>query len=459
MLRLTLCLCLTLLACDALASRVVGNETWSGKMVLDGEVKVPAGATLILEPGTELFFPAGATLIVEGRLVANGSVEAPVRFLPREDSVPAVWQGLSFHQGSVEGSELQHVSIEGAMQAVEVTTSKVRIVSSSLSGGSKGVVSGGGALITLEGVSVKEMSEAAIDANAGSQGSISGCRIEGGQGVGIQLGKKALVAVRDNHISGVKVGILASGEMLPVTGNTLQRCEAGIVIMQTGPPTVVRGNRIQDAQVGIACHQFASPIVEGNIIERCDKGIDCFQMSSPIIRQNRLANNRLALSAVQMCNAAVTRNEFLDNTTAVYLHLSSYVRLNENNFERNGRHVELDNMSYDWEVRAQKKPTRSYQVQSEMLMQRGRTANGRPGNSEIAVTVASEGFVNAMDNYWGVETTRELVVKGAKGNLTAIQDAHDVPTRTYEGWPGEYRQDKVRLDGWKRKPIAGTGPQ
>jgi hypothetical protein len=31
-----------------------------------------------------------------------------------------------------------------------------------------------------------------------------------------------------------------------------------------------------------------------------------------------------------------------------------------------------------------------------------------------------------------------------------------VPTRTYEGWPGEYKQDRVRYDGWKKQRITGT---
>lgn len=450
--RLFIFLCLMLFASTALASRTVrGNETWSGKVVIDENAVVPAGSVLTIRPGTELRFAANTTLAVEGRLSARGTAERPIVFRPASGSAPA-WQGISFQNAS-EGSELEHVRIEGATQALSIVASKVRIASSTLRGGAKGILLAAEGQAVIERVTVSEMSEGGIDASVRSQGKINGCRIERVTGFGIQAAKQAVLFIRDTHISGAKFGILLSGDFPPLEGNVLDHCEVGIALVQASPNAIVRGNWVTDSKTGIGCQQFCSPVIERNIIEGCDKGIDCFQTSSPTIRQNRIARNYTGLSCVQMCNPVVTRNDFIDNQTAAYLHLSSYAQFHENNFEGNRQHIALDNMSYDWELRATHKPKRSRQAQNEALVQQGRATK-----EDINVEIESEGFVDAKGNYWGKETTREMEAKVPEANIKGISDGFDVPTLTYKGWPGKYKKDRVRYDGWKKQRIAGTGP-
>jgi len=452
--RLAIFLCLMLFASEAMASRtVVGKETWSGKVLLDESVVVPVGSVLTIRPGAELRFAENATLAVEGRLLARGTAEKPIVFRPAAASKSALWQGISITQGDREGSELVNVRIERATQALNVVGSKLRVASSTLQKGGKGIVAGGGAYVVADGVTVREMSDGGIDASVQTQGEVVDCRIEGVTGFGIQTAKQAALSIRNNHISGAKFGILLGGDSPPVEGNVLDRCEVGIALVQATPNTAVRGNKVTNAKTGIGCQQFASHAIEGNTVEDCEKGVECFQASSPLIRQNRFARNQSALFCVQMCNPTVTRNDFVDNQTAVYLHLSSYAQFHENNFEGNRLNIELDNMSYDWEVRAKEKPKRQRQAQNEALAKQGRALA-----ENIRVDVASEGFVNAKENYWGRETTLEMESKGGNANISTIKDGFDVPTRTYEGWPGEYKQDRVRFDGWKKKRIPGTGP-
>lgn len=455
MLRLFILLSCLLFASESMAARTVrGNETWSGKMTLDSVVTIPADATLTIQPGTELRFAEGASLAVEGRLLARGSAEKPIVFRPAAGSQAGAWPGISFGQGPKEGSELLNVSIVGAAQALSITGAKVRIASSTLRGGTKGILSGVGAYVLAERVTVSEMSEGGIDVSVGSQGKIVGCQISRVAGFGIQIGKKSTISIRDNHISHAKFGIFVSGDFPPIEGNVIDHCEVGIAILQTNPDSIVRANKVTDSKTGIGCQQFASPTIEKNVVEKCEIGIECFQASSPLVRQNRLARNRRALSCIQMCNPVVTRNDFLENETAAYLHLSSYAQFHENNFERNRLHIELDNMSYDWEVRVKKKPTRNRDVQKEAMS--GKSGRDMPELGDARVEVESEGFVNAKDNYWGKETTQEMDTKGADANISTIRDGFDVPTRTYEGWPGSYKQDRVRFDGWKKKRIPGT---
>jgi parallel beta-helix repeat protein len=329
----------------------------------------------------------------------------------------------------------------------------VHIVSSLLEGGTKGIFMSVGADVEIEHVTLKGMAEGGVDANVRSRVEISDCIIEDVAVYGIQTAKQAVASIRNNQISRARFGLLLNGDFPPLEGNTIKDCEVGIALTQTSAASILRNNKLTKNKVGIGCHQFCSPIIEKNIFVDCDKGIDCFQGSSPLVRQNRFARNQVGIFCVQMCNPVVTLNEFSENEVAAYLHLSSYAQFHKNNFVGNLVHIELDNMSYDWELRASKKPKRNRQIQNESLVKQGRTAP-----QEIQVEVESEGFVDAVGNYWGPETLSEMEEKGPESNITGIKDGFDVPILTYEGWPGEYKKDRVRYSGWLKERILNAGP-
>ncbi len=90
-------------------------------------LRVVAGATLTLAPGTSLLFHDRAAMVVEGVLRAEGSVQAPV--VMRGDRTGSVvadisydvmsnqWEGVRFAEGS-RGNMLSHVSIVNTCQGV-----------------------------------------------------------------------------------------------------------------------------------------------------------------------------------------------------------------------------------------------------------------------------------------------------------------------------------------------------
>ncbi len=61
------------------------DETWSGDILLTGDITIPEGITLTIDPGTRVLFPAGSDdtasgndtalteILVSGSLVANGT--------------------------------------------------------------------------------------------------------------------------------------------------------------------------------------------------------------------------------------------------------------------------------------------------------------------------------------------------------------------------------------------------
>lgn len=448
--RLIVLLLLVLLPVGAAARVVSSDETWSGKVIVDAGVTVAPEATLTIKPGTELLFGKDAALQVEGFLVAKGTAEATISFGPLDKA--AGWPGIAILSGP-RPAQAAWVKVLGAATGFTVQGSKLVLSDSLIQDGSRGILAGAGSFIEVRKTVFTRLSIGAVDANAGTLGVVADSRMERAGDFGVMTGKKVSLSITGNLISGVKVGVGVGGGSLPVESNTFTDCEVGIGVSQTDPGTVLKGNRFNGCRKGVACLQFASPEVNGNVFNGCDVGIDCFQASSPYVTKNRFTANKRALVCVQMCNPALFRNEFTDNEVAVYLHLSSYAVIHENNFDRNKISVELDNMSYDWEVRAAVKPPRFRQAQNDALVKLGRAVP-----EKFKDEVKSEGFVNAKENYWGEAATKEMEAKGKDADISVFKDYFDVPLRRYEGWEGEYKQDKVNYEGWRRMRISEAGP-
>ncbi|MDE5554348.1 MAG: hypothetical protein K2J10_04100, partial [Muribaculaceae bacterium] len=103
---------------------------------------VASGATLTLSPGTRLLFHDGAYMAVDGRLVSNGTVEAPVTFAGDRtgnvvsdisfDLMSRQWQGLLFSPGS-NGNYLENTIIKNTTFGVIIDGSDDATNATSLS--------------------------------------------------------------------------------------------------------------------------------------------------------------------------------------------------------------------------------------------------------------------------------------------------------------------------------------
>lgn len=112
------------------------NETWSGTVVITGDITVPEGLILTIEPGTTLIFAcerddtlggvdtSRCELIVEGALIADGEPGAPITFTT-DARVPAPrdWYGIRFLSPDANGTVLDHCEINYAYLGVSLETS------------------------------------------------------------------------------------------------------------------------------------------------------------------------------------------------------------------------------------------------------------------------------------------------------------------------------------------------
>jgi hypothetical protein len=235
--------------------------------------------------------------------------------------------------------------------------------------------------------------------------------------------------------------------------NRIDNNVAGILLNNVSEGMSVLRNVFTRNKVGLHAENFSNPGIEGNRFEGNETAIICFRSSSPAIVRNLFAGNREGVSCVQLSAPSISANEFRENGTGVLLTLSSYATIRGNNFDNNAVHVKLDNMSHDWEVKVGRKPERGNAARTVTRLEKGmRAPAGADANKAVG-----EGWIDATGNWWGEKDTAEMKAKGPDANIGSLVDGYDVPTRTYEGYPGEYAQDRIKYEGWAASRIAGAG--
>ncbi|UPU37185.1 right-handed parallel beta-helix repeat-containing protein [Geomonas paludis] len=112
--------------------QVLAEDTvWRGEVLVQGAVTVAAQATLTVEPGTVVRFKKSegrnATLLVQGRIVAAGTKEDPVRFTSSfATSAAGDWLGITL-LGSEKKNVLENCRIDGAQTGLEALFSNLTL--------------------------------------------------------------------------------------------------------------------------------------------------------------------------------------------------------------------------------------------------------------------------------------------------------------------------------------------
>lgn len=110
---------------------VTRNTSWTsegGPYRVIRDVDVATGATLTLEPGTEVEVAEGVSVTVRGSLLANGTATEGVS-LTRTDGAPsdARWAGIEYRGGSDSMLSLSNATVAGAETAITVNSEEGRV--------------------------------------------------------------------------------------------------------------------------------------------------------------------------------------------------------------------------------------------------------------------------------------------------------------------------------------------
>jgi parallel beta-helix repeat protein len=401
-------------------------------------------------------FRKGTGLVIVGVLIARGTPEASIRFASAETAPErGDWSGIQL-RGDGESTILERCRIVHAATAILVPAGAPAIRECEITTGGMGMRIERNGSPVLTGNRITEMTEGGISCQLGASPTIERNVLRGCGPAGIFASNNAAPVVRGNTVEECGRGLAINGTIPPVEGNVFRKNGAGIVAIQCGKDQVVRGNRFEGNDVGLRCENFSTPLAEGNVFTGNGDAISCVQASSPLIRRNEISGNRRGIACEKISNPRIAGNEIRANGKGIYLTLSSYAVVNGNNIHGNGIQMEVENMSSDWERRAGGKLERGATAQLANRIGRGMASPGEwaQGSGDRAVIMDA---VDATGNWWGEPDTEEMERKGPQANIAKLIDGHDVPVRTYEGYPGEYKQDKIRYDGWKRNRIPDAG--
>lgn len=213
--------------------------------LISGTVTVEAGASLAVEPGVAIVLDAGARLVVRGRLVALGTAESPVRFLPHPCATGS--EGIVIEAGSVE-SRISHAVFSGRFQA----------------GGRRGGIVLAGADLVLDHVRYR------------GEGASGG---EGG-GVGVEVLGGGRLVLEDSRIEDVGTGVLVDAARAEIRRSEIRGAGTAAVRLISGATALLERCVLREAAVAVAVTGGSSASLEHLTIHAVGAGIDAREVEA-----------------------------------------------------------------------------------------------------------------------------------------------------------------------------------
>ena len=158
---------------------VSADETWSDdcRRIIHGTLHISEGATLTLEPGVVLYFYDKAQMVVDGCLVSEGTVSAPVEFRgSRIDNVLTdisfnlmsnQWDGMRFSSKS-NGNRMEFTVVSNTTRGIKADTTDLTLTNCRLRNSGTNIVKSKDSRITAVGCEFAEASSSLLVVNGGS---------------------------------------------------------------------------------------------------------------------------------------------------------------------------------------------------------------------------------------------------------------------------------------------------
>ncbi|MBU0518304.1 T9SS type A sorting domain-containing protein [bacterium] len=273
---LVLALLAALLATQAAQAETHISGALSGTLpadtyIVDAQIYVPAGQTLLIEAGSILRFDGNFGFLVEGTLQAAGIEEDSIVFEPNIGVTS--WSGIEFAASSVNTNNLSYSRISGSNNSgIRTTASEIQISNSLIAGNS--AANGGG--LYGSGTTLY-ISASAFENNNGTKGG------------GIYLGNGGLLdVVESNFLYNVALQH-GGGIYLFFTNSDVDGC-------------YFEGNRAEDTVRG----KGGGLSTENSIVT----------VVNSIFTQNHSGLSGGGIGLVNDSQGTITRSVFFDNTTS-----------------------------------------------------------------------------------------------------------------------------------------------
>jgi len=251
------------------SGRVAGDETWRGDVLITGDVEIPQGVTLTIEPGTRIRFTAQSddqhgeeeyspedpstihatmiSILVLGELDAQGTPDQPIVFTSDSEEPGLMdWMSIAVEDGGT--LVLDHVVIEHSYFGLQLNSPVLRV--------------------SVSQSTIRDVTTCGICTGAHPIEEpviISDSRF-------IRCGREAIdtywdqnITVQHNVFSENYVAIMSVGSSITIEGNLFINNSRGIGVVEGGTPNIT-GNEFTQNQGAAIFVTDASPTVTNNNI-------------------------------------------------------------------------------------------------------------------------------------------------------------------------------------------------
>lgn len=397
------------------AEVIVNDQIWSGTRLINEKVIVERGATLLIQPGSTLTFtpiPVGAEkgggrLIVFGRLIAQGTKDAPIVFTSSAAHPhPGDWEGLRFEKANETFSRLDFCRIEYAQAGVYGHSSFVQIAESLFSQNQIGFL-----------------------ARSGLVGSISS-----------SIFSRNVIGLRFEQSDNLRL----------VNSEIADNEKSGVLCANSSP--LISNSRIRNnGEHGIACLRGASPLIENNLIEGQKYGLWAEMNANPILRHNELIKNDTAVQLQRLSFAQIEWNLIARNRIGLFCNLGGYPRFRHNNVieQREFAAAIGDRQSV---AVARKLP---FDRRVEMNLPLPKSGQQHAAEKvDLFAGLPTEGLIDAVENWWGTIDFVDMQTD-KRGKNPIFGDSFATPSVDYRG--ETFPRDRINFTPWAFKAFEQAG--
>jgi len=327
------------------------SGVWSADTVfVTGEIFVPVGDTLIIEPGVEVLFQVNCGFTVDSAacLFAVGTETDSIRF---DACIPGFhWHGIDFYSAS-DSSRLEYCLITDSDDSgIDCNYSNPAIVHCRIENCCCSSDGGGGIRCVQSSPTISYNVIMGNTANTGAAiychwqsspvitGNIITGNIGGSYGAGIYCYNQSNPVITDNTISENMV-IMGSGGAIScfdcspnISGNSFINNDAssfygGAIFLESSSPEISNNTfYVNSARGGgaIYCYMYSDPTISRNLFtgnhtgDRDGGAISCNETSNPTIINNTIVGNSAGdegggVYCGYACNPTVVNNIFWEN--------------------------------------------------------------------------------------------------------------------------------------------------
>lgn len=338
-----------------LGTTVSGNVSgnWSGFMSISGDITIPDGDSLIIDPGTVIRFLGNYTMSVYGYLAANGAVGDTIVFTSGpENQVQAVnqWQRILFYDAANDNSYFKYVKIEYANDGIYCEWAGPQVENSLIRRhGRFGFYFANSYSSTIKDSEIRNCSDDGIHMQA-SYVTVENCTISNFTNEGVYMNNYSKLTISSSVVSYGPTGVdLQNNSDIIADGCTFSNNSTQGVFFQTnwGRGYIANSTFISNT-VGIYLYHQTHPKIINNLFSLNNTGIEYYYDCDALVQGNEFSSNQYGIvfnTSSHYCQTTISKNLIVNNTIDG-IHKNSYnwgpaetnPTITYNTISNNGRH-------------------------------------------------------------------------------------------------------------------------